>query len=135
MKRLLELLKEELSDDIPVEGFHTDIETETVENENFRKVLFTGSNLQLVLMSLNPNEDIGEEVHSSTDQFIRVDQGSGIALIGGQEYNLKDGSAIIIPAGSKHNITASDDGLKLYTVYAPPEHEDGEVIENKEDEQ
>lgn len=131
MKNFFDLLNEEINE-IPDAGFHTDIEKDTLENKNFRKVLFTTSKIQLVLMSLGANEDIGEEVHSETDQFIRIDRGSGKAIIGDEEYNIKDGSAIIIPAGSKHNIIASEEGIKLYTVYSPPHHEDGEVVENKE---
>ena len=132
MKNFIDLLTEEVSE-TPNEGFHTDIETKTIENKNFREVLFTANNIQLVLMSLKPNEDIGEEIHSDTDQFIRIDRGFGKALIDESEYDLKDGSAIIIPAGIKHNITAGGDGIRLYTIYSPPHHEEGEVVENKGD--
>lgn len=112
-------------------GFHTNIEKETISNKNFRKVLFTASNIQLVAMSLKPNEDIGEETHPNTDQFIRVDQGNGTALIGNKTYKLKDGDCIIVPKGSKHNVTASKEGMKLYTVYSPPHHPDGKIDEVK----
>lgn len=132
MKDFIKILTEELNNET-TEGFHTDIETETIENENFRKVLFTAENLQLVVMSLEAGEDIGEETHNKTDQFIRIDKGDGIALIGEKEYGIKDGDAIIVPVGVKHNITAGEKGLKMYTIYSPPEHEDGEVVENKED--
>lgn len=114
-------------------GFHTSMEYQTVDNTNFRKVLFTGPNLQLVVMSLNPGEDIGLEMHSDIDQFIRVDKGGGEAQIDSATYELKDGDAIIIPAGSRHNIIAGKKGLKLYTVYSSPTHEDGVVHKTKQD--
>lgn len=133
MKDFFKILNEELEKETK-EGFHIDIETETVENSNYRKVLFTAPNIQLVLMSLGANEDIGEETHPDTDQFIRIDEGSGKAIVGETEYELKDGSAIIIPRGKKHNIIASGEGIKLYTIYSPPHHEEDEVIENKKDE-
>ena len=137
MKNFVKKLSEELEekDEPKKTGFSTNIEKGTVENTNFRKVLFTGPNIQLVLMSLKPNEDIGLETHSDTDQFIRVDEGSGEAIIGGKKYPLKDGSAIIIPAGSEHNVSASDKGLKLYTVYAPPHHPDKTIHKTKEEAQ
>ena len=112
------------------------IEEATLDNENFRKVLNTASHSQLVLMTLQPGEDIGLEVHSDTDQFIRVEQGEGIALLDGVEYAIKDGSAVVIPAGVQHNITnTSLDKMKLYTIYSPPEHKDGVVHATKEDAQ
>lgn len=99
------------------------IEEETTSNTNFRKVLYTGSNLQLVLMSLKPNEDIGMEVHSNVDQFFRIDDGSGFLEIKDKgKYPIKDGTSIVIKAGTNHNIMAGNNGLKLYTVYAPPNH-------------
>lgn len=115
-------------------GFHTNIEKETVDNTNFRKVLFTSNNLQLVVMSLKPGEDIGLETHNSIDQFIRVDEGSGVSTIGGKEYNIKDGDAIIVPKGSAHNLTAGKDGIKLYTVYGPPNHPEGTTQKTKPEE-
>lgn len=130
----LEILKEQLEkEEDKREGFQTNIENDTVENENFRKVLFTGPKIQLVVMSLGPGEDIGLENHPDTDQFIRVDKGEGEALIGGKKYSLKDGDAIIIPSGSEHNVTASDKGIKLYTVYSPPHHPDKAVHKTKEE--
>ncbi|HMM28590.1 MAG TPA: cupin domain-containing protein [Aggregatilineaceae bacterium] len=110
-------------------GYSVDIEQATIENEYFRKVLFTGPKTQLVLMALKPGEDIGQETHPDTDQFIRVEAGEGKALIDGQEIPLRDGSAVVIPAGAEHNVinTSRDEPLKLYTLYAPPEHADGTV--------
>jgi mannose-6-phosphate isomerase-like protein (cupin superfamily) len=114
-------------------GYGVNIEQATVENEYFRKVLFTGPKSQLVLMALQPGEDIGLEMHTDIDQFIRVEAGTGRAVIGGQQYDLEDGSAIVIPAGSEHNVTntSQDSVLKLYTIYTPPEHPDGTIHETK----
>lgn len=131
MKKLNEFLNI-LRESKEKKGFHTNIEEDTKSNNNFRKVLFTAEHIQLVLMSLKPNEDIGLEKHN-VDQFFRVDSGSGEAIIDGHKYELKDGDAIIIPANSEHNITAGDEGLKLYTLYAPPHHKDGIVRKTKED--
>jgi len=118
--------KEELQDATGKKGFHVDIEDETVQNENFRKVLYTGKNLQLVLMTLQPGEEIGMEVHPDIDQFFRFDDGAGKAIINGNEYPLKDGDAIIIPAGAEHNVIADPKvALKMYTIYTPPHHMDG----------
>lgn len=110
------------------------IEMEALENEYFRKVLYTDDRLQLVVMSLNPNEDIGEEVHQ-LDQFIRIEKGEGRALLGGAESVLGDGSVVIIPSGTKHNIvnTSSERPLKLYTLYAPPNHKPGTIHKTKEE--
>jgi|SRR5690606_20383627 mannose-6-phosphate isomerase-like protein (cupin superfamily) len=114
-------------------GYSTDIEKATLENENFRQVLFTGEHMQLVLMALKPGEDIGLETHPDTDQFIRVESGTGRALIGDEEFDLHDGSIVVIPAGSQHNVTntSSSEPLKLYTIYTPPEHPDGTVHRTK----
>jgi mannose-6-phosphate isomerase-like protein (cupin superfamily) len=117
-----EIMLIELSED--KKGFSSDIEKDTIENSNFRKVLYTGENTQLVLMSLLPNEDIGEEIHEDTDQFFRIEKGSGTVIINDNEYEVKDGSAIIVPASAKHNVIASITGLKLYTLYSPPHHKD-----------
>jgi len=115
-------------------GFVTDIETDTKQNDNFRKVLYTGKNSQLVLMSLKPGEDIGEEVHKDTDQFFRVDAGSGKVVINGNESEIKNGSAIVIPQGAKHNvINTGKEDLKLYSIYSPPHHEDGTIHKTKEE--
>ncbi|MDD2547985.1 MAG: cupin domain-containing protein [Candidatus Pacebacteria bacterium] len=113
----------------------TNIEEETLENDNFRKVLFTAKHMQLVVMSLNPNEDIGEEVHESHDQFIRIEQGNAKAILDGEEFELEDDSIVVIPAGVRHNIvnTSSQNKVKLYTIYAPPEHKDKTIHKTKEE--
>lgn len=114
-------------------GYHTDIEKKTEENEYFREVLYTGPHSQLVVMALKPGEDIGRETHPDTDQFIRVEEGDGKAIIDGEEFALADGSAIVIPAGAEHNVinTSSTEVFKLYTVYTPPEHPDGTIHKTK----
>lgn len=124
-----------------MKGFNANIEQLTSENENFRKVLYTSSHMQLVLMSLLPGEEIGEEIHEDNDQFFRFEQGSGKCIIDGNEYKVADGDVIIIPSGAKHNvINTGTDSLKMYTIYAPPHHKDGivrttkkEAEENEED--
>ncbi len=117
-----------------MKGYITNIEADTIANENFRKVLYTAKFSQLVLMSLKPGEDIGEEVHT-LDQFIRVEAGEGVAKLGEAEWPVKDGSAIVVPAGLNHNLinTSSTAPLKLYTVYSPPEHQDGIIRATKAD--
>jgi len=114
-------------------GYAVDIEKATLDNTYFRKVLFTGPKSQLVLMTLKPGEDIGKETHDDIDQFVRVEAGKGKAVIDGKEHALKDGSAVVIPAGSEHNVinTSSNEPLKLYTIYTPPEHPDGTVHKTK----
>ena len=114
-------------------GYHIDIEDKTEKNENFREVLFTGPHSQLVVMALKPGEEIGQETHHDIDQFIRVEAGEGVGYIGGEEFPLEDGSAIVIPAGEEHNVvnTSADKPLKLYTVYTPPEHPDGTIHKTK----
>jgi mannose-6-phosphate isomerase-like protein (cupin superfamily) len=114
-------------------GYVTDIERESRENTFFRRVLFTSGREQLVVMSLQPGEDIGMEVHEETDQFIRVESGEGKAILDGEEFPLADGSAVVIPAKTWHDIvnTSSSQPLKLYTVYSPPEHADGTVHRTK----
>lgn len=116
-------------------GFSGNIEVLTQHNSFFRKVLFTAKHMQLVLMSLKPMEEIGLETHGHIDQFIRVESGEGRCKIGDSEHVLKDGSAVIIPAGSAHNVwnTSSTQPLKLYTIYTPPEHKDGTIHQTKED--
>ena len=110
-----------------------DLEKATLANGNFRQVLYTAKHSQLVLMALAPGEDIGEEVHE-LDQFIRVEAGQGKAVLNGVEYELKDGSAVVVPAGVKHNIiNTSSEPLKLYTLYSPPEHKDGTVQVGKKE--
>jgi mannose-6-phosphate isomerase-like protein (cupin superfamily) len=115
-----------------MKGYITDIENDTLENTDFRRVLYTGKNSQLVLMSLRPNEEIGEEIHS-LDQFIRVESGDGFAVLDGVKHPISDGTAIVIPAGAKHNIVndSATEELKLYTVYSPPEHRDGTIHKTK----
>lgn len=109
-----------------------DIEQETLNNRAFRRVLHTGPNSQLVTMSLKPGEDIGKEVHKNTDQFIRIEQGTGEAELNGAKYKLKDGSAVLVPAGTEHNITNSNKGrMSIYTIYSPPKHKPGTVEKNK----
>jgi mannose-6-phosphate isomerase-like protein (cupin superfamily) len=117
-----------------MKGFITNIEKESLENEYFRKVLYTSTHAQLVVMNLLPNEDIGEEVHQ-LDQFIRVEAGEGKSVLDGVEHELKDGFAIVIPHGTRHNIinTSSTKPMKLYTVYAPPNHKDGTIHKTKAD--
>lgn len=118
-----------------MKGFHINIEKETLENGNFRKVLYTGKNTQLVLMSLKPKEDIGMEVHEDNDQFFRFEKGEGKCVIDDSEYEVKDGSVIIVPKGAKHNIinTSLTEDLKLYTLYSPPHHKDKIVRITKEE--
>ena len=118
-----------------MKGFITNIEEQTEENSAFRQVLYTTAKTQLVLMSLQPGEEIGEETHDDKDQFIRVEEGTGLAKLGDEEYALDEGSAVVIPAGLTHNIinSSDDEDLKLYTIYSPPEHKDGIVKATKEE--
>ena len=115
-------------------GFVTDIENDTVKNKNFRKVLYTAKNCQLVLMSLKPKEDIGSEVHKDIDQFFRIDSGTGEVVINGTKQYIGDGSAFIVPAGAEHNVinTGTED-LKLYSIYSPPHHKDKTIHKTKAD--
>lgn len=118
-----------------MKGFKANIEKGTLHNTDFRKVLYTGKHLQLVLMSLKAGEEIGSETHLENDQFFRFESGTGKCTIDGNEYNVRGGDAIIIPAGAKHNILNTDgqSELKMYTIYAPPHHKDGIVRTTKED--
>jgi len=118
-----------------MKGYHANIEELTLKNENFRQVLYTGKHTQLVLMSLLPNQDIGLEVHAENDQFFRFESGQGLVVIDGTEYPVADGSAIVVPAGSQHNIinTSATEKLKLYTLYSPPHHKDQIVRLTKEE--
>lgn len=112
-------------------GYVTNIEKLSLENSDFRHVLYTAKNSQLVLMSIEVGDDIGEEIHH-LDQFLRIEHGVGKAVLDGVEHELEDGSAIVVPAGAKHNIINTGDvPLKLYTVYSPPEHMDGIVRATK----
>lgn len=117
-----------------MKGYITDIEKATEENENFRKVLFTAKHSQLVVMSLKPGEEIGEEMHT-LDQFIRVEKGGGMVVLDGERSDLPEDHAVVIPAGVLHNIinTSKDKAMKLYTIYSPPEHRDGTIHRTKED--
>lgn len=110
-------------------GYVDNIEKETLENDNYRKVLYTGKFSQLVLMTLQPGQSIGEEVHDGHDQFFRFEKGNGVVMIDGDEYEVGDGDAVVIPSGSNHNVTNTSETelLKLYTIYSPAEHADGLV--------
>jgi mannose-6-phosphate isomerase-like protein (cupin superfamily) len=114
-------------------GYLSNIEKLTLENNNFRQVLYTGKFTQLVVMSLLPSEEIGLEVHETTDQFIRVESGEGKLIIAGEEHHLEDGDAFIVPAGTPHNVinTSDQNQLKLYTLYSPPHHKDQVVHKTK----
>ena len=117
-----------------MKGFVDDIEKLTEENEDFRRVLYTGHHLQLVLMSLQPGEEIGEEVHEDRDQFFRIEEGEGEVVIDGVRHEVEDDDAIIVPAGARHNVICTGDSpLRLYTLYGPPEHRDGVVHPTKAD--
>src|SRR3989338_7828318 len=115
-----------------MKGYVINIEKTSLENEYFRKILYTAKNSQLVIMSLKPNEDIGEEIHQ-LDQFIRCESGNGKAILNNVEHTISDGSAIVIPAGTKHNIinTSPDKPFKLYTLYSPPNHRDAVIHQTK----
>lgn len=114
-------------------GFVGNIEETALVNDNFRRVIFTGSHSQLVVMSLLPNEDIGMEVHSNVDQFFRIEKGQGKVVMNGEESPISDGTAIVIPAGTQHNIinTSATDPMKLYTIYSPAQHKDKVVHKTK----
>ncbi|MBI0583042.1 MAG: cupin domain-containing protein [Methanomassiliicoccus sp.] len=115
-------------------GFNADIEKDTVENTNFRKVLYTAKYSQLVLMNLRPGEEIGMEAHDDGDQFFRFEEGEGVVYIDGNEYKVTDGSAVVIPSGAMHNVTnTGKKNLKMYTIYSPPEHQDKVVAKTKAD--
>jgi len=116
-------------------GFCSNIEKDTLENDNFRKVVYTSKHSQLVLMSLDPMEEIGMEIHSDNDQFFRFEAGRGKVVIDGNEYDVKDGSAVVVPAGSQHNVinVSKKDSLKLYTIYSPAHHKDGVVHKTKQE--
>jgi mannose-6-phosphate isomerase-like protein (cupin superfamily) len=115
-------------------GYCGDIEKATVENEDFRRVLYTGKHLQLVLMTLQPGDEIGEEVHPDRDQFFRIEQGEGAIDIDGRENRVEDDFAVIVPAGARHNVrNIGSQPLRLYTIYGPPEHKDQVVQSTKEE--
>lgn len=116
-------------------GFKQNIEELTLENEDFRKVLYTGVHSQLVLMSLLPGEEIGIETHQDNDQFFRFESGKGKVVIDGTEYDVEDGDAVVVPAGAEHNVinTSDSDPLRLYTIYSPSHHKDGIVRATKKE--
>jgi len=115
-------------------GFLQNIEEITLKNEYFRQVLYTGRHAQLAIMSLQPNEEIGMEIHEIVDQFLRVEAGEGKVFMNGEENLIKNGDAFMVPAGTKHNVinTSSENPLKLYTVYSPPHHKDGTIHNTKQ---
>ena len=114
-------------------GFYANIEQETLENQNFRKVLYTAKGLQLVLMALQPNEDIWAEIHHENDQFFRFESGIGEVQVNDTVYEVEDGDVIIVPAGAKHNVTNTSDSelFQVYTIYSPAHHKDGVIHETK----
>jgi mannose-6-phosphate isomerase-like protein (cupin superfamily) len=118
-----------------VPGYVGVIETQTTGNTFFRKVLFTGRHAQLVLMSIESGEDIGEETHENVDQFFRIDQGEGVVILNDTQYSIRDGSAFLVPAGTKHNVvnTSKTEPLRLYSVYSPPNHPPGTIHKTKAD--
>ncbi|MEN6341700.1 MAG: cupin domain-containing protein [Methanospirillum sp.] len=116
-------------------GFVADIETATLKNTDYRRVLYTGKYSQLVLMNLKPGEEIGEEVHEDVDQFFRFEEGEGAVIIDGVKQAVKDGSGVVVPSGARHNVvnTSKETELKLYTIYSPPEHQDKIVRKTKKE--
>ncbi|MFA6017112.1 MAG: cupin domain-containing protein [Patescibacteria group bacterium] len=115
-------------------GYVINIEDKSLENNYFREVLFTTDKSQLVVMALKPGEDIGMEVHPEHDQFIRIESGKGKAIMNGEEHEIVDGSAVVIPAGTEHNIiNTSEETMKLYTIYTPPNHKPGTIHKTKEE--
>jgi len=116
-------------------GFKTNIEKDAVENSNYRKVLYTSSHMQLVLMSLKPGEEIGSEVHLKSDQFFRIESGNGKCIVNGTEYELGPGDVVVVPVGAEHNVINTDAkaDLKLYTIYAEPNHKDGVIRATKKE--
>jgi len=114
-------------------GFSINIEEKTLSNDNFREVLYTTKRSQLVVMTLTPGEEIGLERHEDHDQFIRVEAGSGVAILDGEKHLLEDGVAVVIPAGTEHNVvnTSRSEAMRLYTLYTPPEHPDGIIHATK----
>jgi mannose-6-phosphate isomerase-like protein (cupin superfamily) len=116
-----------------MKGFNTNIEQDTLDNRDFRRVLYTGKHSQLVLMSLQPKEEIGLETHPENDQFLRFEGGRGAVFIDDNRYEVADGDAVIVPAGARHNVVNLSDAedLKIYTLYSPPHHKDGTVHQTK----
>lgn len=118
-----------------MKGYQANIEKDTLKNTDFRRVLYTGKYSQLVLMSLKPGEEIGEEVHGNIDQFFRFEEGEGVVVIDHVKHVVGDGVAVIVPAGALHNVInmSKRENLKLYTIYSPPEHQDKVVRQTKAD--
>ncbi len=118
-----------------MKGYMTNLEKETRKNTDFRRVLYTGEYSQLVLMNLKPSEEIGEETHENVDQFFRFEEGQGKVVIDGKEHSVRDGDGVIVPAGAKHNVinASKEADLKLYTIYSPPEHQDGVIRHTKKE--
>jgi mannose-6-phosphate isomerase-like protein (cupin superfamily) len=117
-----------------MKGYVDDIQTATLRNADFRRVVYTGSNLQLVLMTLQPGDEIGEETHDDGDQFFRIEEGKGAVVIDGRRHEVRDDFAVIVPAGARHNVINSGaTPLKLYTIYGPPEHRDAVVHRTRTD--
>jgi mannose-6-phosphate isomerase-like protein (cupin superfamily) len=117
-----------------VKGYHDDIEGQTTDNDDFRRVLYTGHHLQLVLMTIQAGDEIGAEVHKDRDQFFRFEEGRGQVDIDDNTYDVEDGSGVIVPAGARHNVRNTGDApLRLYTLYGPPEHVDALVEATKAD--
>ena len=117
-----------------MKGFKGNIETETLNNDNFRKVLYTGRHLQVVLMSLKPGEEIGSETHPDNDQFFRFESGTGKCVIDENTYPVTEGDAVLVPAGAEHNvINTGDAALKMYSIYGPPNHQDKTLRATRED--
>lgn len=118
-----------------MKGYFVNIKAVTTENSNFRKVMYTSKRSQLVIMNLIPGEEIGTEIHIANDQFFCIEHGSGVCMINGQTYKLREGDIIIVPAGAKHNITntSKTDSLKFYTIYSPAHHKDGLVQKTKKE--
>ncbi len=116
-------------------GYVGNIEEKTLNNTNFREVVFTGKHCQLVVMYLKPGEEIGSEVHKNVDQFFRIEKGKGKVVINGEEKQVTNGVGIIVPAGSEHNVIniSTSNDLKLYTIYSPPQHKDGVIHKTKKD--
>ena len=118
-----------------MQGFYGNIEQLTIENNDFRRVLYTGKHAQLVLMSLLPGEEIGSEVHPDHDQFLRFEAGEGTVAVDDTLYDVKDGDAVVVPAGARHNVVnaSATEDLKLYTLYGPAHHQDGLVHPTRDD--
>jgi len=130
-------LKQDTIKKSTMKGFNNNIEKETLKNEDFRNVLYTSKNLQLVLMSLKPGEDIGSEIHVNSDQFFRFESGKGKVIVNDNEYTVEAGDVIVVPLGSRHNVinTDSTEELKMYTIYAFPQHKVGIVRATKKEAQ